>query len=130
MKNKKPMSQAKANLIELSKVAKQSIETGMFEGSVNEFLVDHHAANKGCTVEEFKTVSQWREFGMKIIKGTKSSMVWARPRKSEKTVETEAPDGTVESIEEKFRFWPTCNLFAPCDVEEMSEAMKAHLAAR
>ena len=120
MKNIKPISPAKSALIQLSNIARKAVESGQAD-SVNQFLVALHAEAKDCQPEDFKTFNQWKEAGFMVVKGSKASMLWAAPRKSKTAAESEGS----EDAEKAFRFWPTCNLFAPSDVAPIEQKAAA-----
>lgn len=108
------MNEKKANLIQLSKKAKQLRDTKpeFSQLTINQIITEifYKGANDGITT--FKTLKEWNKEGKKVIKGSKSFPVWGRPRKAEKKEEREG-----ETIEEKYEFFPMAYLFANTQVE-------------
>ena len=93
----------------LSKVAKLAITMGGEERTVNEILITMYtdAENK-----EFQTLQQWSAKGYKVKKGSKSFLVWGKPknRQNEETKKT-------TSDEDEEKFFPLCYLFSNAQVE-------------
>jgi len=94
-------------LIELSKEARQLMESGEYE-TVNEALTDlYRQQNKN--IKEFNTFNQWKGSGHIVKKGAKAFLVWGQPRTA-----TQTPEGSQEP--EEFKYWPLCYLFANTQV--------------
>ena len=93
----------------LSKVAKLAITMGTEERSVNEILIGMYtdAENK-----EFHTLHQWSAKGFKVKKGSKSFLVWGKPKDHQKAEADQAP-----TDEDDDKFFPLCYLFSNAQVE-------------
>ena len=98
-------------LKELSKIAKMRISADCEGMTVNEVLVEHFYTDDEN--EEFKTLHQWSKDGYKVKKGSKSFLVWGKPRKTEKATD---PKTTQNQEEDESEFYPLCYLFSNAQV--------------
>lgn len=79
--------------------------------TVNEVLVEHFYTDGEN--EEFKTLHQWSKDGYKVKKGSKSFLVWGKPRKTEKATDPKIPRTKTKT---KAEFYPLCYLFSNAQV--------------
>lgn len=93
----------------LSKTAKLAITMSGEEKTVNEFLIEMYtnAENK-----EFHTLHQWSAKGFKVKKGSKSFLVWGKPKDHQKQQAEQKP-----TEEDEDKFFPLCYLFSNAQVE-------------
>jgi hypothetical protein len=112
--NESRFKQNRAELIELSKVAKMAVKTGQFD-SVNEALVSFYISPEHQT---FKTFWEWKEEGYNIKKGAVSFKVWGTPKKSHRPQPAEGQD-------DEYQYWPICYLFSNAQVETARKMERA-----
>lgn len=91
----------------LSKVAKLAISMGAEERTVNEILIEMYTDSQNT---EFHTLYQWSEKGFKVKKGSKSFLVWGKPKDHQKTQ-------AEQTEEDEDKFFPLCYLFSNAQVE-------------
>lgn len=98
-------------LKELSKIAKMRISQDCEGMTVNEVLIQEFYTDEEN--EEFKTLHQWSKDGYKVKKGSKSFLVWGKPKKVENTTE---PKKEQNQEEDESEFYPLCYLFSNAQV--------------
>ena len=98
-------------LRELSKIAKMRISADCEGMSVNEVLIQEFYTDEEN--EEFKTLFQWSKDGYKVKKGSKSFLVWGKPKKKEKGMNTQ---NSQNQEEDESEFYPLCYLFSNAQV--------------
>lgn len=101
------MNEKRQQLIAMSQAAKTLIAAGAYD-SVNDALIDMYKKSNP-NIKEFKTLKEWSKAGKKVRKGSKSYLVWARPKEISK------PESQTE--EEKMKYFPMCYLFSNEQVE-------------
>lgn len=94
----------------LSKTAKLAISMGAEEKTVNEFLIEMYTDAEN---QEFHRLEQWSAKGFKVKKGSKSFLVWGKPKNRQNE---EAKKTTSDEDEDKF--FPLCYLFSNAQVEK------------
>ena len=125
-KTNRPPSPGRLKLQKLSEQAHTARAAGLYVGTINEFVVATYAAETGHPPESFRTIPQLKEEGLRVKKGSKAFMVWGAPRKATDTADTAdtADTDTADTADAsaRYRFWPTCNLFTPDQVEPIAPA--------
>jgi hypothetical protein len=101
----------RAQLRELSKIAKMRMSADCEGMTVNEILIEEFYTDEEN--EEFKTLHQWSKDGYKVNKGAVSFLVWGKPKPMKKGEES-APKETTEEGESEF--YPLCYLFSNAQV--------------
>jgi hypothetical protein len=99
-------------LKEISKIAK-GFQNSSCEGmTINEILIDEFYTDEEN--QEFKTLFDWSKNGFKVLKGSKSFLIWGKPRKLKD--KTEAPKPQATEGEDESEFYPLCYLFSNAQV--------------
>ena len=104
------MKAKRQQLSALSRSLKPLVEAGAYD-SINEGLI---ATYSGDNELEFNTFKQWRKQGFYVKKGSKSFLVWGKPRR--------VPVPDAENDDDEFKFWPVCYLFSAEQVKKRKEA--------
>lgn len=107
-------AERRKELRELSKIAKQFQNGACPDMSINEILINHFY--KDDNNQEFKTLYDWSKAGFKVVKGSKSFVIWGKP-KAIKDKNQETPKQKTEE-EEESEFYPLCYLFSNAQVEK------------
>lgn len=102
----------RSKLKELSKIAKMRILADCEGMTVNEVLVQEFYTDEEN--EEFKTLHQWSKDGYRVKKGSKSFLVWGKPKKKEKGTD---PKTSQNQDEDESEFYPLCYLFSNAQVQ-------------
>lgn len=100
-------------LRELSKIAKIRMSHDCEGMTVNEILIQEFYTDEEN--EEFKTLHQWSKDGYQVKKGSKSFLVWGKPRKTEKATD---PKSSQNPEEDESEFYPLCYLFSNAQVKK------------
>lgn len=96
------MNEKRQQLIAMRQAAKTLIAAGAYD-SVNDALIDMYK-RENANITEFKTLKEWSKAGKRVKKGSKSYVVWARPKEIHK------PEAQTE--EKKMKYFPMCYLFS------------------
>jgi hypothetical protein len=100
----------RAQLRELSKIAKMRLSADCEGMTVNEVLIMMY---KDSENKEFKTLHQWNADGYKVNKGSESFLVWGKPKPM--TKEAQSSQKQAEEDDES-EFYPLCYLFSNAQV--------------
>lgn len=100
-------------LKELSKIAKKCQTTSCEGMTINEILIEHFYKNEENT--EFKTLYDWRKAGFKVIKGSKSFVIWGKPKQIKDKAEKQKK---TNEDEEESEFYPICYIFSNAQVQK------------
>lgn len=119
------MTDAKKRLLILSKNAKNTTSYNTGNATVNEIIISWYTEsileeNKDLKASdiEFKTFAGWKKEGKKVKKGEKGYIVWSKPRKYKKKVESEeTATGKTKTEEFDFEFFGTAYLFSNLQVK-------------
>lgn len=103
-------AERRQELRELSNLAKKIQETSCTEMTINEILIEHFY--KSAKDTEFKTLYDWNKEGFKVVKGSKSFVIWGKPKQIKEQTEANQEEG-----DEK-EFYPICYLFSNAQVEK------------
>lgn len=128
LKQSKSTIEAKKELVSLSKKAKEHADfilrkTGEVL-TINQVLILMYRQKSGC--KDFKTFNEWSSKGFKILPGSKSFRVWARPRNAPRHSDDSPSMKSSAETEDTYKFWPTCCLYNESQVEPR-EGTEPHL---
>lgn len=93
----------------LSQIAKKLIATDDFT-TINEAIINGIYKEENPDIIDFKTYKQWKEEGKQVKKGSKSFVIWGKPKKAQE----EKPDSEET---DKYKYWPMCYLFSNLQLE-------------
>ena len=106
-------------LVAASAEAKTAIQFIVAKGgkelSVNEYLMVIHRTESGC--KDFRTFTQWKQAGFRVLKGSTSYDIWGTPRQTKAADAVDEKGDTEEGRE--YSLFPVCSLFGAHQVERI-----------